>query len=205
MLGAPCCLALSLSIPPYPWGRCATLITPIPGCPTILMPLLTIMCTAYTAIRSILTPCLFWRCFRQYTLTMIVAKVSDQQKMIARESWTDEKTGVPERSRVLHHPCQKDFALNSLCPGYHWLTCNNPGGEHWNLLPKGIQAYAAWIVCSSPDSRLGWDGEKEHSPKTLMNLCLWVAKNEESSMPSSQWQGWGVLYPSFSTWDFICS
>lgn len=57
--------------------------------------------------------------FRQYTLTMIVTKVSDQQKMIARESWTDEKTGVPERSRVPHHPCQKDFALNPLCPGYH--------------------------------------------------------------------------------------
>lgn len=181
------------------------MIIPIPGCPTILMPLLTIMCTAHIAIRPILTPCLFWRCLGQYTLTMIVTKVSDQQKMIARESWTDEKTGMPEWSRVLHHSCQKDFALNPLCPRYHWLTCNKPSGEHWNLLPKGIQAYTAWIVCSSPDSRLGWHGENEDSPKTLMNLCLWVFKNEESWIPSSHWQGWGVLYPSFSTWDFICS
>lgn len=91
---------------------------------------------------------------------MIVTKDSDQQKRTDRESQTDENTGVPGGSRLLHHPCQRHFVLNPLCPKYHSLTCNNPGGKHWNLLPKGIQAYAAWIVRSSLIARqwagLGW-------------------------------------------------
>ena len=148
--------------------------SPTPRCPSILIALLTILGTAYIEIRPVARVCLFWTCFRQYTLTKIVTKVSDQQKKAAREWQMDEKIRVSGRSRLLRHPCQRHIALNPLCPRYHSLTFNNPGGKHWNLSPKGIQAYVAWaaLITRSPDSRLGQAGESKDSPKILMNLCL---------------------------------
>lgn len=74
--------------------------------------------------------------FSQYTLTTIVMKDSDLQKGKARESWPEEKIGVSESSRLLHHSCQRHFALIPLCPKYYSLTCSNPGGKHWNLCPR---------------------------------------------------------------------
>lgn len=126
VLGAPCCLGLSLSIPPNPW-RVAHWSPPPPPphprCPTILIPELIIIYTASVEIRPIITVCLFRMCFRQYSLTMIVTKVSDQQKRTARESQMDEKTGVPGRSRLLHNLCQRHLHWIHFVPNtVHWLA-----------------------------------------------------------------------------------
>lgn len=92
-----------------------------PRCSTILNLLLTIICTTYIEIRPIIMVCLFWRCFRQYILIMIVTKASIQWKRTPRESQTDEETEVQEEG-----DCCTILVRDTL----HWIHFV-PNSIHW--------------------------------------------------------------------------
>lgn len=149
---------------------CATLTPHTPGCPTVL----TLTAHHRHSInrdRANHNSVRLLNMFLGNIILQWLSQKTDQQERTDWKSQAVKKTGVPGRSRLLHHACQRHFALNPLCPKYHSLTCSNPGAKHWNLLLKGVQAYAAWIARSSPDSRLGWAGRSEDSSNTLMYLC----------------------------------